>query len=206
MERTGASSSRPTSFYSQTSTSSCCPVEQGKREVRDMMDSFIADLQRTVRDNFSDSVPAGHTPAAPSATRSALFGADVEMTQPVPGAYAAEPATGATSPAEDYVHKGIWCDSCGGQVVGIRHKCLDCYNFDLCNTCMTTRDIQSTHADMPHTFQAMHPPQSNPPKSNPKTSAAAKDTAQCLCSVLPRPLGCYVCKPRDAGTSAQLVR
>lgn len=164
-----------------------------------MMDSFIADLQRTVRDNFSDSVPAGHTPAAPSATRSALFGADVEMTQPVPGAYAAEPATGATSPAEDYVHKGIWCDSCGGQVVGVRHKCLDCYNFDLCNTCMTTRDVQSTHADMPHTFQAMHPPQSNPPKSNPKTSAAAKDTAQCLCSVLPRPLGCYVCKPRDAG-------
>ncbi|KAG8701295.1 hypothetical protein FRC08_004177, partial [Ceratobasidium sp. 394] len=194
MERNGASTSRPTSFYSQTSTSSCCSVEQGKREVRDMMDSFIADLQRTVRDNFDD-VPADHTPAAPPATRSTLFGTDVEMTQPVPGAYAVEPATGATPPAEEYVHKGIWCDSCNTQVVGIRHKCLDCYNFDLCNTCMTTRDIQSTHADMPHTFQAIHPPQSNPPKSNPP--AAAKDTAQCLCSVLPRPLGCYICKPRD---------
>ncbi|KAG8739282.1 hypothetical protein FRC10_005810 [Ceratobasidium sp. 414] len=199
MEPNGASTSRPTSFHSQTSTSTstststCCPVEQGKREVRDMMDSFIADLQRTVRDNFSDGVPAGHRAAAPPATRSALFDTDVEMTQPVPGAYGVEPATGATPPAEEYVHKGIWCDSCNGQVVGIRHKCLDCYNFDLCNTCMTTSDVQSTHGDMPHTFQAMHPPQSNPPK----TSAATKDTAQCLCSVLPRPLGCYICKPRD---------
>ncbi|QRW09121.1 Zinc finger, ZZ type protein [Ceratobasidium sp. AG-Ba] len=199
MERDGAP--RPTSFYSQASTSSCCSVDEGRREVRNLMDSFIADLQRTVRDNFSDNANPSHTPAAPSATRSALFDTDVEVTQPVPGAYASDSAPGSAPPAEEYVHKGIWCDSCSKQVVGIRHKCLDCYDFDLCNTCMTTRDIQSTHADMPHTFQAIHPPSANSPQTsttaNPSSETLVNnDAAQCLCSVLPRPLGCYICKPR----------
>jgi hypothetical protein len=125
MERSGAS--RPSSFYSQASTSSCCSIDEGKREVRGLMDSFMADLQRTVRDNFSDVPHAEGCPAAPTATRSGVIDTDVDMTQPVPGAYGVEPATGA----EEYVHKGIWCDVCNKQVTGIRHKCLDCYNFDL---------------------------------------------------------------------------
>lgn len=191
MER-GGGSSRPNSFYSQTSTSSCCSLSDSRADMRNLMDSFIADVQR-IRETFVDpsAAPSGQT-ASP-----ARSDGDVEMAPPVPGAYEIErPST----PLEKYEHKGIWCDSCSQKVLGVRHKCLDCYNYDLCNSCMTTKDIQSTHADMPHTFEAIYPPKPKPapaPIARPG-SRPSSPVPKCLCSVLPRPLGCEVCKPRKA--------
>ncbi|CAE6527105.1 unnamed protein product [Rhizoctonia solani] len=188
----GGGSSRPNSLYSQTSSSSCCTLGESKTEMRDLMDSFIADVQR-IRETFTD-------PTAPTAPPAPSDG-DVEMAPPVPGAYETDrPPT----PIEQYEHKGIWCDSCNLKVFGIRHKCLDCYNFDLCNPCVTTKDVQSTHADMPHTFEAIYPPKSKTAlKAIPKAVARAgsrpsSPLPKCLCSVLPRPLGCDVCKPKKA--------
>ncbi|KAL5640291.1 hypothetical protein ACGC1H_007533 [Rhizoctonia solani] len=187
MER-GGGSSRPSSFYSQTSTSSCCTLGDSKTEMRDLMDSFIADVQR-IRETFTDP----SAPAAPPARSDS----DVEMAPPVPGAYEIDRSS---TPIERYEHKGIWCDSCKQKVFGIRHKCLDCYNFDLCNPCVTTKDVQSTHADIPHTFEAIYPPKT---KAAPKAPARAgsrpsSPLPKCLCSVLPRSLGCEVCKPKKA--------
>ncbi|KAF8746814.1 Ig-like domain from next BRCA1, partial [Rhizoctonia solani] len=187
MER-GGGSSRPNSFYSQASTSSCCSLADSRAEMRGLMDSFIADVQR-IRETFDPSaVPDGRA-ASP------VRNDDVETAPPVPGAYQVRPSSPSI---ESYEHKGIWCDSCNQKVFGIRHKCLDCYNYDLCNSCMTTKDIQSTHADMPHTFEAVHPPKPKPaPKSVPRArSKSPSPLPKCLCSVLPRPLGCEVCKPR----------
>ncbi|CCO29832.1 putative protein C6orf106 homolog [Rhizoctonia solani AG-1 IB] len=183
-------SSRPSSFYSQASTSSCCSIADSRAEMRGLMDSFIADVQR-IRETFDPSEPSSGRAASP------VRNDDVEMAPPVPGAYEIRPSS---PPLETYEHKGIWCDSCNQKVLGVRHKCLDCYNYDLCNSCMTTKDIQSTHADMPHTFEAIYPPK---PKPAPKPSARARSKSplpksKCLCSVLPRPLGCEVCKPRKA--------
>ncbi|CAE6416713.1 unnamed protein product [Rhizoctonia solani] len=192
MER-GGGSSRPNSFYSQTSTSSCCSIGDSKSEMRDLMDSFIADVQR-IRESFTDSS------AAPAATPARSDG-DVDMAPPVPGAYRVD-----SPPPIDltYEHKGIWCDSCSQKVLGIRHKCLDCYNFDLCNSCMTTKDIQSTHADMPHTFEAIQPPKPKPASKTPARAGSRPSSPlpKCLCSVLPRPLGCPVCKPKKAAAPA----
>lgn len=50
---------------------------------------------------------------------------------------------------------------------------------------------------MPHTFEAIYPPQPKP-KAPARTSATQPPSAsqvQCLCSVLPRPTGCHICKP-----------
>ncbi|CAE6514737.1 unnamed protein product [Rhizoctonia solani] len=188
MER-GGGSSRPSSFYSQTSTSSCCSLADSRAEMRTLMDSFMADVQR-IRDTFPDpsAAPSGFT-ASP-----ARSDGDVDMA-PVPGAYEVRPPSPALETQE---HKGIWCDSCNQKVFGIRHKCLDCYNYDLCDSCMTTKDIQSTHADMPHTFEVIYPPK---PKSTPKSRSPSRGGSRpssplpkCLCSVLPRPQGCEVCK------------
>lgn len=147
------------------------------------MSSFIADVQR-IRETFGDADSSADARAA-----TPVRSDDVEMAQPIPGAYAATPSPG------EYEHKGIWCDSCNQKVYGTRHKCLDCYNFDLCNPCYTTKDIQSTHADMPHTFEAIHPPQAKP-KAPVATKAPSASQPHCLCSVLPRPHGCSVCKSR----------
>ncbi|EAU92526.1 hypothetical protein CC1G_06537 [Coprinopsis cinerea okayama7 len=34
------------------------------------------------------------------------------------------------------VHTNVWCDACLKNVVGIRHKCLDCPDYDLCTPCI----------------------------------------------------------------------
>ncbi|EJD04203.1 uncharacterized protein FOMMEDRAFT_167441 [Fomitiporia mediterranea MF3/22] len=39
------------------------------------------------------------------------------------------------------VHSGISCDFCGSIVVGTRHKCLDCPNFDLCDECFPRHEV-----------------------------------------------------------------
>ncbi|EPQ60265.1 hypothetical protein GLOTRDRAFT_134979 [Gloeophyllum trabeum ATCC 11539] len=37
---------------------------------------------------------------------------------------------------ETVIHLDVVCDSCNEIVVGVRHKCLDCPNYDLCTPCM----------------------------------------------------------------------
>ncbi|EGO20236.1 hypothetical protein SERLADRAFT_442372 [Serpula lacrymans var. lacrymans S7.9] len=34
------------------------------------------------------------------------------------------------------IHRGVMCDNCNEIIVGIRHKCLDCEDYDLCGVCM----------------------------------------------------------------------
>ncbi|KAF8753640.1 Ig-like domain from next BRCA1 [Rhizoctonia solani] len=109
MER-GGGSSRPNSFYSQASTSSCCSLADSRAEMRGLMDSFIADVQR-IRETFDPSaVPDGRA-ASP------VRNDDVETAPPVPGAYQVRPSSLPSN------HMNIKC-----------------------NSCMTTKDIQSTHA------------------------------------------------------------
>lgn len=149
MERGRAS--RPTSFYSQTSSTSCCSLSDTKLEMRNLMDSFIADARR-IRNTLDDS--ASDAPAASPAHSDG----DVEMAQPVPGAYSVDPVP--STPAQgEYEHKGIWCDSCNQKVFGIRHKCLDCYNFDLVSHFGRSHSL---HSSIRNPVQPVHDHQGYP--------------------------------------------
>ncbi|KAK0481541.1 hypothetical protein IW261DRAFT_1471201 [Armillaria novae-zelandiae] len=47
--------------------------------------------------------------------------------------------TPASPPAAPpIIHHGVLCNCCSKQIEGIRHKCLDCSDYDLCTKCITT--------------------------------------------------------------------
>ncbi|KAF9162476.1 hypothetical protein DFQ26_003530 [Actinomortierella ambigua] len=52
------------------------------------------------------------------------------------------------------VHKNVYCDVCLNTIRGTRFKCLDCNNYDLCQTCIASAD--KLHPN--HTFGAIKKP------------------------------------------------
>eukprot|EP00897_Mesotaenium_endlicherianum_P008797 jgi/Mesen1/7946/ME000422S07098 len=54
------------------------------------------------------------------------------------------------------VHRGICCDVCGANpIMGIRYRCLDCHDFDMCQACEAT----CGHADFKHRLlKLFYPP------------------------------------------------
>ena len=56
-----------------------------------------------------------------------------------------------TAPLPKVVHRGIICDNCDLQIEGIRYKCVNCFDFDLCENC---KKMPSVH-DPTHTFNTI---------------------------------------------------
>jgi len=55
-------------------------------------------------------------------------------------------------------HEGVTCDGCGiSNFTGTRHKCLVCYDYDLCHNCTLNGVITKQHTDM-HPMQSITPP------------------------------------------------
>jgi hypothetical protein len=58
------------------------------------------------------------------------------------------------------MHYGVTCDSCGqSPIVGRRHKCSACPDFDLCERCKAQNDSSNGQIhDSSHTFSAVAAP------------------------------------------------
>ncbi|KZT72898.1 hypothetical protein DAEQUDRAFT_754913 [Daedalea quercina L-15889] len=65
--------------------------------------------------------------------------------------------TGLAMVEDQPVHRNILCDSCNNVVVGIRHKCLDCPDYDLCSQCHAIPEVRSEHGTT-HQFFAIDRP------------------------------------------------
>lgn len=57
----------------------------------------------------------------------------------------APPVVPVVRPPTPPVHRNIVCDGCDAEIVGMRHKCLQCPDFDLCSKCMATPNIRASH-------------------------------------------------------------
>ncbi|OBZ79832.1 ZZ-type zinc finger-containing protein P35G2.11c [Grifola frondosa] len=50
------------------------------------------------------------------------------------------------------VHEGITCDACKQRdIKGVRFKCMQCFDYDLCGACMSSPSVRELH-DTRHTF------------------------------------------------------
>ncbi|KAJ7170143.1 hypothetical protein C8R46DRAFT_896701 [Mycena filopes] len=68
-------------------------------------------------------IPGNDLPRAPAAA-----------SLPVPSV--AQVPEAPAPPAPPVIHRGVLCDVCDSVVEGIRHKCLDCADYDLCTSCI----------------------------------------------------------------------
>ncbi|KAF8808145.1 hypothetical protein BYT27DRAFT_7338708 [Phlegmacium glaucopus] len=68
--------------------------------------------------------------------------------------------TGETSSTSSTVppviHRGITCDVCNKTIEGIRHKCLDCPDYDLCTPCMAA-GVSEVHNPFHEFFEIREP-------------------------------------------------
>jgi Zinc finger, ZZ type len=60
---------------------------------------------------------------------------------------------------ETAVHQHVICDGCGASPLrGVRYKCSVCPDFDLCETCEASEDLELSHAQHAH-LKILHPEQ-----------------------------------------------
>ncbi|KAJ6575392.1 hypothetical protein B0H19DRAFT_1254950 [Mycena capillaripes] len=74
-------------------------------------------------------IPADELPRAPAPAAAAPL-------PPLPVPSVAQVPSAPAPPAPPVIHRGVVCDMCDTVVEGIRHKCLDCPNYDLCTACI----------------------------------------------------------------------
>ncbi|KAJ6621136.1 hypothetical protein B0H10DRAFT_2215397 [Mycena sp. CBHHK59/15] len=72
-------------------------------------------------------IPVRDLPRAPAPAAAAL---------PVPAV--AQTPEAPAPPAPPVIHRGVVCDMCDNVIEGIRHKCLDCPDYDLCTSCIAS--------------------------------------------------------------------
>lgn len=80
------------------------------------------------------------------------------FTAAVKGTVLDEPVSSRLAPGRNVLHNAI-CDGCDKYVRGIRHKCLDCPDWDYCSDCV--RDANFIHPN--HRFVAIYEPLADRP-------------------------------------------
>ncbi|WVW85664.1 hypothetical protein I302_107702 [Kwoniella bestiolae CBS 10118] len=134
------------------------------REIKTMLDTFLVNLSNQLATTF-EGAPRVATTDATSETERPIPGAFVQpqadaqiQTQPVTPEPAREERNANTRSAQlgkgGFRHRRIWCDGCEEGIRGVRYKCEQCPDYDLCGSCLPLLHSSDLHPSA-HTFKAM---------------------------------------------------
>ncbi|WWD02545.1 hypothetical protein V865_000585 [Kwoniella europaea PYCC6329] len=133
------------------------------REIKTMLDTFLVNLSNQLATTFE------------GAPRVATTDATSETERPIPGAFVQPQADAQTQtqplkeePQDErksngrsarlgkggFRHRRIWCDGCEEGIRGVRYKCEQCPDYDLCGSCLPLLHSSDLHPSA-HTFKAM---------------------------------------------------
>lgn len=129
--------------------------------LKQSLDRFVADFNATLGDMFGAPADAGVEAASEKQDSrvSAHLGASpvYEGAAQKEGSSTTAPVkvkdagASATQKAEKHKHRAT-CDMCNEWIVGIRHKCVECPDWDCCESCYT--QVRDAHPQ--HTFAKIH--------------------------------------------------
>ncbi|WWC71610.1 uncharacterized protein I206_105568 [Kwoniella pini CBS 10737] len=163
------------------------------REIKSMLDTFLVNLSNQLANTFEGS------------PRVATHEATSETERPIPGAFVqnnSQPQADAQIQTHEeekksdtrsahlgkggFRHRRIWCDGCEEGIRGVRYKCEQCPDYDLCGSCLPLLHSSDLHPSA-HTFKAMlHRDLTERIKLNPEGQAeeTVRHPATCdLCSL-----------------------
>lgn len=105
----------------------------------DLCTSCISDPDRRQKHDTSHAF-------FPVTTPGELFDYSIAAARHTRPPVSAQPqGNGARDASAPPVHKNIICDICNDEIIGIRNKCLDCADYDLCQACLTTPSLRAQH-------------------------------------------------------------
>lgn len=145
------------------------------QELKNMLDGFLNNMSNQLADTFDGAAADIRKHTQP--TSPVTPGAPMQHEQTMPGAFeTVQPTVSpATTPAQDvqtqtveervtkprdrlgkggYRHKHIACDGCLSGIRGMRYKCEQCPDYDLCGSCLPLLHTSDLHPST-HTFKAM---------------------------------------------------
>ncbi|KAI0274799.1 hypothetical protein BC834DRAFT_1037443 [Gloeopeniophorella convolvens] len=118
----------------------CCATERGKQEISDLIRGFKADVDRVITHTLGmDPADVWGPASIDKQSNIAPLQASMTLEEAANGSVRASdvpPPPTSLTPCPLVIHQNILCDMCRETIVGIRHKCLDCPDFDLCSSCL----------------------------------------------------------------------
>lgn len=115
-----------------------------------------------------------------SASASHYSNRPFSYTAPAPSSSSSTRIPSSTSEDSSQIHHAL-CDFCDSVIVGTRHKCVECPDFDLCSTCILLAPSQH-----PHTFRQIA-------KENRRRKCRPRSTPSFLSAGIHRGVRCDGC-------------
>ncbi|KAG8845249.1 hypothetical protein FRC20_003266 [Serendipita sp. 405] len=148
--------------------SACCSVEEGRREVKSLLNNFLGDFKRVCGETFVEGTLSSDEESANAGNP---FADNVVSDSP-------QHSPSELNHSQQGLHPNIWCDRCGESVRGTRYKCNQCRDYDICSRCATKHDAAAIHsAAHDHIFTEIPPP--------PLASASRKAKTPCRSNTAP---------------------